>query len=137
MDEDDDEGGRSSGRRERRGRASKGGVDRYVPPGARDRDRSPPRQRRQRRRGDGGGERRERGGKQGTAARPRKTQEELDQEMEDYWNTTSNDPVAATGALPAQESAAAAVPGEAYPAQTIAPQEAGAGEQFDDIDMIE
>ncbi|KAI5305218.1 hypothetical protein KEM56_004977 [Ascosphaera pollenicola] len=147
MDEDGDENAhdgreRGAGRRDRRGRASKGGaVDRYVPPGARDRDRSPPRQRRQQRR-RGGAERREGGRAAGSGARPKKTQEELDQEMEDYWNTTSNDAVAATGGMPAQDSAVAGLAppavGEAFPAQTLAPQETAAAEMIDDdIDMIE
>ncbi|KAL8716333.1 MAG: hypothetical protein Q9220_000238 [cf. Caloplaca sp. 1 TL-2023] len=74
------------------------GVDRYVPPpranGSRARSRSPPTRRdggrgrgRERRGGGGGGGdggRRDTGG-----ARPRKTQEELDKEMEDYWGPTA------------------------------------------------
>jgi THO complex subunit 4 len=97
-------------------------IDRYVP-GQRSRSRSPPR----RRRGDGTsggrrpGERRERddsgrrdvrsgrdrdGGRDGgrdadgrrlVNGRPRKTQEELDREMEDYWGG-ANDTAAANGA---------------------------------------
>ncbi|KAL8724646.1 MAG: hypothetical protein Q9166_007836 [cf. Caloplaca sp. 2 TL-2023] len=66
------------------------GVDRYVPPaagrGSRVRSRSP-----RRRVGDvsergrgRGGERRG-GGRENAGARPRKTQAELDKEMEDYW----------------------------------------------------
>ncbi|KAL8871933.1 MAG: hypothetical protein Q9198_007308, partial [Flavoplaca austrocitrina] len=66
------------------------GVDRYVPPSgrvtSRVRSRSP-----RRRGGDIGGRGRGRGGERRGGAResggmrPRKTQEELDQEMEDYW----------------------------------------------------
>ncbi|KAI5290519.1 hypothetical protein KEM54_001299 [Ascosphaera aggregata] len=150
MEEDEEEG--VHGRREKRGRVSKG-VDRYVPPGARDRDRSPPRLRRQQQHA-----RRRRGNKSDVKSggasvgpRPKKTQEELDQEMEDYWNTTSNDPVAATGAMPAQSgfpadpaAAGLAPPAavvESFPAQTLTPHEAtpqtANGGIDDDIDMIE
>ncbi|KAI5294686.1 hypothetical protein KEM52_003441 [Ascosphaera acerosa] len=183
MDEDADEderGGRSD-RRRARGEAranGRGGVDRYVPPGARDggRDRGRDRDRerdRDRSRGRSppprNGRRSQPGRRQqsgttgekpsGRAARTKKTQEELDQEMEDYWNATSNDPVAATGALPAQDvapadpAAAGLAPpavGEALPAQTPAPaatngaaaaaqnqaQNAATADD-DDIDMIE
>ncbi|KAL8954167.1 MAG: hypothetical protein Q9222_000051 [Ikaeria aurantiellina] len=67
------------------------GVDRYVPPprgnGSRARSRSP------RTRGDGGRgrgrERRGGGGRDTGVVRPRKTQEELDKEMEDYWGPST------------------------------------------------
>ena len=63
------------------------GVDRYVPPPA---ERSRIRSRSPRRRGDGGGRGRgrERGGREAANRRPRKTQEDLDKEMEDYWGPT-------------------------------------------------
>lgn len=51
-------------------------------------------------RGRGGRERR--GGRSGNAgARPRKTQEELDKEMEDYWGPAGGQDGAAAGAAPA------------------------------------
>ncbi|KAL8673876.1 MAG: hypothetical protein Q9168_001696 [Polycauliona sp. 1 TL-2023] len=79
------------------------GVDRYVPSSgggpSRVRSRSP-----RRRGGDAGG--RERGGRGGgerrggggrdSGVRPRKTQEELDQEMEEYWGPSSGQPNGAT-----------------------------------------
>ena len=80
-------GGRSRSRspgRPRRSDTSKPapeGVDRYVPPPngkSRARSRSP-------RRRDGGERARGRGGREALNGRPKKTQEELDQEMEDYW----------------------------------------------------
>ncbi|KAL8785969.1 MAG: hypothetical protein Q9213_003045 [Squamulea squamosa] len=66
------------------------GVDRYVPsPGAgsnRMRSRSPRRRGADAgRRGRGRGGERRGGGRDNAGARPRKTQEELDKEMEDYW----------------------------------------------------
>ncbi|KAI1081840.1 RNA-binding domain-containing protein [Whalleya microplaca] len=99
------------------------GVDRYVPGGGRSRSRSPlPRRRGGRRPGtrrEGGGGR---GGGDGTPGgreprgrdgRTKKTQEELDAEMDDYFNPGGN-----SEALPAE------APG------TIAPA-------VDDVDMIE
>ena len=80
-------------------------VDRYVP-GRGSRSRSPQRPRRdgrrpgarrergERRGGRGGGERTARDG------RPKKTQEELDAEMEDYWGAKDNGADAATTAVP-------------------------------------
>ncbi|KAL8701664.1 MAG: hypothetical protein Q9224_000398 [Gallowayella concinna] len=69
------------------------GVDRYVPSSAGGRSRV--RSRSPRRRGeDGGGRGRGRGGerrgggRETAGARPRKTQDELDKEMEDYWGPT-------------------------------------------------
>ena len=76
------------------------GVDRYVPSGnssrRRSRSRSPVRRRRSPVRGRRGGGERERGGEgQRTVnGRPRKTQEELDREMEDYWGSQKKDEVA-------------------------------------------
>ena len=72
-------------------------VDRYVP-GQNRRSRSPvPRRREGRRpgarreRGErGGGGRAERGDKFGRDGRPKRTQEELDAEMEDYWGAKDN-----------------------------------------------
>lgn len=118
--------------------AARRGIDRYVPGGgSRSRSPMPPR------RGAGGrrpGARREggrdqdsarggRGGRGGGARaertntpRPKKTQEELDAEMEDYFNANGG------AAEPAAEAAAEAVaPREAAPAPAHA----------DDIDMIE
>lgn len=65
-------------------------VDRYIPSGdRRSRSRSPaPRRREGRRPGErrgGRGERGGRGDRMGRDGRPKKTQEELDAEMEDYW----------------------------------------------------
>jgi len=72
-------------------------VDRYIPgQGSRSRSPMPPRRegRRPGARRDRGGERGDRGGrgKEGLArdGRPRKTQEELDAEMEDYWGAKEN-----------------------------------------------
>jgi len=71
------------------------GVDRYVPSDRRSRSRSPVRRRRTRTpvgrrmspvRGGGRGRGRRDGGARETVnGRPRKTQDELDKEMEDYW----------------------------------------------------
>ncbi|KAM0481319.1 hypothetical protein ACHAPX_003423 [Trichoderma viride] len=120
--------------------AARRGIDRYVPgSGSRSRSPMPPR------RGAGGrrpGARREggrdqdsarggRGGRGGAARaertntpRPKKTQEELDAEMEDYFNAHGG------AAEPAAEAAAeAAAPSEAAPAPAHA--------HIDDIDMIE
>ncbi|TAQ88347.1 hypothetical protein B7494_g3325 [Chlorociboria aeruginascens] len=70
-------------------------VDRYVP-GKGSRSRSPIRRRRDGRRPGARKERAERGGgrsgeKLSRDGRPKKTQEELDAEMEDYWGTGSKD----------------------------------------------
>lgn len=119
--------------------AARRGIDRYVPGGSRSRSPMPPR------RGGGGrrpGARREGGGRDQDAARggrggrgnggnggsdraartntPRlkKTQEELDAEMEDYFNANGGAPEpAAEAAAPSEEATAPANP--------------------DDIDMIE
>lgn len=114
------------GRRRRGGRAHRSDVtkpapdniDRYVPG-----QRSPTRR--------SGGRRGGRDNRQQTDrrsnARPRKTQEELDQEMEDYWG----------GANTATEEAS--VPAQDAPQQTApAPAPAAAAPAADDdIDMIE
>lgn len=83
--EDDSENAERSGR-DRRGRRRGDRADRYVPS-----SRSP------RRRNGGGRRRRERNdsGRQAGNARTKKTQEELDQEMEDYWGTSNAAPAAA------------------------------------------
>ncbi|KAL8907316.1 MAG: hypothetical protein Q9207_001493 [Kuettlingeria erythrocarpa] len=69
------------------------GVDRYVPsPGRRSRarSRSPRRVRGVDNFGRGKGVRQMRGGRsENSGARPKKTQEELDQEMEDYWGSAA------------------------------------------------
>ncbi|KAH7417565.1 putative RNA binding protein [Cadophora sp. MPI-SDFR-AT-0126] len=75
-------------------------VDRYIPGGTRSRSRSPRPRRRDGRRPGARRERGERtgGGRGGSGAgdrlardgRPRKTQEELDAEMEDYWGQKEN-----------------------------------------------
>ncbi|CRG87243.1 Alpha-actinin-like protein 1 [Talaromyces islandicus] len=132
--------GGAGGRRRRRGgrgqhrsdvsKPAPDHIDRYVPG-----QRSPVR-----RNGGGGrrpGERRDEkrrdgaGGGGGRAAgsgpRPKKTQEELDQEMDDYWSATNNTGAATeTVAAPATETVAA----ESAPT-------AAATAADDDIDMIE
>ncbi|EAU31444.1 conserved hypothetical protein [Aspergillus terreus NIH2624] len=87
-------------------------IDRYVPG-----ERSPgPRASSGRRQGGGGGD-----GRRMVNGRPRKTQEELDAEMDDYWLCDAA--LSATRAIPEQ-------PPQVAPASTAA-----AGD--DDIDMIE
>ncbi|KAI1493765.1 hypothetical protein F5X96DRAFT_137545 [Biscogniauxia mediterranea] len=98
------------------------GIDRYVPGGAGSRSRSPM----PRRRGGGGrrpGARREGGtqnerggGHVGRDGRPKKTQEELDAEMDDYFG-----PSGSTDAAPSATETAGATNGHAV----------------DDVDMIE
>lgn len=96
--------------------AARRNIDRYVPMGRRDRDRSPVRGRgRERGRRPGGA--RERGGRggrdgdreggdrPGRNARPKKTQEELDAEMEDYFNAQASNG-GAQAAAPAAASMA-------------------------------
>lgn len=119
---DDPEGGRRGGRGGRGHRSDvtkppPDGIDRYVP-GQRS-GRSP------RRNGGRRGGREPRGqptdgSNRRSTARPRKTQEELDQEMEDYWGGANN----ADDAAPAQGG----------PAQTAAPSAPVADV---DMDMIE
>lgn len=109
--------GRRSGRRNARPRPS---TDRYVP-----RRRSP-------RRGAGGGRRREprprtdEAGHSLINGRPRKTQEELDQEMDDYWGTAN----------PTTDDTPAAQEANADEAPQVAPPTAAAAGD-DDVDMIE
>ncbi|KAL4806160.1 hypothetical protein BDV18DRAFT_138899 [Aspergillus unguis] len=130
--------GAEGGARRRRGRRGGAGsyrrsdvskpapdhIDRYIPG-----QRSPAR------RGGGGGGRRRGGeggeGRRGGNPRPKKTQEELDQEMEDYWGTGggADSGAATTEQQVAQEQAAPA-------ADAPAPAAAPAGGD-DDIDMIE
>ncbi|KAL4916838.1 hypothetical protein BDW62DRAFT_185384 [Aspergillus aurantiobrunneus] len=91
-------------------------IDRYIPG-----QRSPVRR-------TGGGRRQGGESRRGGNPRPKKTQEELDQEMEDYWGSgagagTAEQEVAPEQAAPA--AAAAAAPAAAAPAGD------------DDIDMIE
>ncbi|KAF3395687.1 Alpha-actinin-like protein 1 [Penicillium rolfsii] len=126
------DGSRRRGRRSDTSKPAPDGIDRYVPGS---RQRSP-------RRGGGGGGRRgardgrdgrdnrgrnERGGRRGADGRPRKTQEELDQEMEDYWGGNN----AATETAEKQP--------EAQPQAAPAPAAASAAPAVadDDIDMIE
>ncbi|KAB8075945.1 hypothetical protein BDV29DRAFT_171080 [Aspergillus leporis] len=107
-------GGGSAGGRYRRSDVSKpapDNIDRYVPG-----QRSPaPRPATGRRQGEN---------RRTTNARPKKTQEELDQEMDDYWGTANP----STGA-----TEKAAVPDE--PPQVAPATTATAGD--DDVDMIE
>ena len=84
------------------------GIDRYVPgrsaPGESRRD-GRASARRDATNGDGrlsergGGARRENSGAKQSRPRPRKTQEELDREMEDYWGSGAADDAAAAPAL--------------------------------------
>lgn len=117
---------RGGPRTERRSDVSKpapDNIDRYTPGQG---GRSPRRRDDGRGGGRGGGRRpgarreeRERDGQRTVQGRPRKTQEELDQEMEDYWksnNATEPAATAAEGAAPAPATVAAPV---------------------DDVDMIE
>ncbi|PYH95334.1 RNA-binding domain-containing protein [Aspergillus ellipticus CBS 707.79] len=100
-------------------------IDRYVP-GQRSPTRRPANGRRQ---GDNRGENRgERGdGRRTVNGRPRKTQEELDQEMDDYWGSGNTAADKETVAEEPQQAAAAAA----------APAAAPAAGGDDDIDMIE
>lgn len=112
------------------------GIDRYIPGESNGRS---PRRNGGRENGRRPGERRERGGGGGARGgrdrsergdnggrmvngRPRKTQEELDAEMEDYWGSAQNAEPATTAAVNGASSASV------VPAATVAD---------DDIDMIE
>ncbi|KAL2868194.1 putative RNA binding protein [Aspergillus lucknowensis] len=90
-------------------------IDRYVPG-----QRSPARR-------TGGGRRQgeNREPRRAGNARPKKTQEELDQEMEDYWGTTTTGADTVGQDVAADQAAPAAAPPAAVPAGD------------DDIDMIE
>lgn len=98
--------------------AARRNIDRYVPGGRRDRERSPMRARgrergrrpgtgRDRDRGRGNGDAgRDGGDRPGRDGRPKKTQEELDAEMEDYFNAQAANGgghAAAPAAAPAAE----------------------------------
>ncbi|KAL4884166.1 hypothetical protein BJY04DRAFT_183052 [Aspergillus karnatakaensis] len=97
-------------------------IDRYVPG-----QRSPARRAGGNPRRQGGGAGGEREPRRAGNPRPRKTQEELDQEMEDYWGASNAG--AAGQDVPAEQAAPA--PAAAVP--VAAPQAA----HDDDIDMIE
>lgn len=111
------------------------GVDRYVPSGSssrrrRSRTRSPPRRNRSPR---GRRDRNDRGredGRQMVNGRPRKTQEELDREMEDYWGSKAEAPAAANGT-------ASATNGVSQTGIAVAEQPAEVIMDDVDIDMIE
>ncbi|KAL1957746.1 hypothetical protein VTO42DRAFT_5589 [Malbranchea cinnamomea] len=89
--DDDSESLERSGRGGRERRRT-GRVDRYIPGGA-----SP-------RRRDDGGRRRNDSRRRTGNARPKKTQEELDQEMEDYWGSASAAPATAAASNGAAET---------------------------------
>lgn len=114
MSEDDEPGDR--GRRDRRAgrRRAPAHIDRYVP-GQRS-----PRRRSGRRRGP----QRDAEGRPLVNGRPRKTQEELDQEMEDYWENAPRD----------QQSTQLEAEANAANASAAAPAPA-VGD--DDVEMIE
>lgn len=131
----DNEGDRSRRRRGGPGRARRSDVTGPAPDGI---DRYVPGQRSSNQRGEGrrgGRDNKPRNGEDGgrrSNARPRKTQEELDQEMEDYWG---NDASADTAAAQPEQAAAQSAPTETAPAPA-APVAAPAHAD-DDIDMIE
>lgn len=136
-------GGEDGSGRGRRGRgrrndnrAAPGNIDRYVPG-----EQSPNRRGGAGgRRGGGGGRdnrpRTENGGRRSGNARPRKTQEELDQEMEDYWGGNAGGEGAENQAGQDQQQAAPAAPA-APVAEAAAPAAAAPAHNDDDIDMIE
>lgn len=109
-----DDRSRSNSPRRMEEEAARKGIDRYVPNGGSIRSRSPRPQRRGRRSGrrDPNRSQDNRGGVRG---RPRKTQEELDAEMADYFNEGQSAP---------QETG-----GHTQPVEPVAP--------VDDMDMIE
>ncbi|KAL1967632.1 hypothetical protein VTN77DRAFT_2889 [Rasamsonia byssochlamydoides] len=130
--------GRYGGRRSDVSKPPPDHIDRYVPG-----QRSPVR------RNGGGrrpGERREskrRTDSQGRPmvnGRPRKTQEELDQEMDDYWENANvgaaNNNVGKDAAAPVPEQAQAQAPTQAQAPQ-VAPPSTTAATGDDDIDMVE
>ncbi|KAJ5134123.1 hypothetical protein N7448_000856 [Penicillium atrosanguineum] len=127
--ESETEGGdrrrRGAGGRGRRSDISKPApdhIDRYIP-GQRDAGRNGGRR-------GGGRDNRPRNTENGgrrSNARPRKTQEELDQEMEDYWGGKNDNEGA--GEQPVQDAPVAT--------DAPAPAPAPAGHDNDDIDMIE
>lgn len=122
-------GGHGRGRRSDVSRPAPDGIDRYVPG-----------QRCSNQRGDGrrgGRDNRtrntENGGRRTANGRPRKTQEELDQEMEDYWG--GNEGTTETAAAQPEQAVAQSVPAET--AAAPAPAAAAPAIADDDIDMIE
>jgi THO complex subunit 4 len=100
-------------------------IDRYVPG-----QRSPaPRTGAGRRPGERRDDKRRDGqGRQAANGRPKKTQEELDREMEDYWGTAN------AGTTGTETSAAAPAADQTAPASAAA---TGLAHADDDIDMIE
>lgn len=119
----------ADGRRRRGGRAHRSDVtkpapdniDRYVP-GQRSHQRSPNRRGGGRRGGRDNRSQQTDGSNRRSNARPRKTQEELDQEMEDYWGGANN---GGEAAAPAQDTPQQTAPAPSAPVAD------------DDIDMIE
>lgn len=103
--------------------AARRGIDRYIPPGGRNRSRSPGGG--QRRGGRRPGARREGGGRDGEARggrgnpRAKKTAQELDDDMADYFTGGNNEEAQADTAVAAPAAAPAAAP------------------TGDDVDMIE
>ena len=109
-------------------------IDRYIPGDrrstSRDRrdTRPPPRggrggERERRGRRDGGGDRGDRGGRRGERnggdGRPRKTAEELDAEMNNYWSTTGTENTGADAPLLAENAAVPVATASAVPAFTV------------------
>ncbi|KAG7009530.1 hypothetical protein G7Y79_00002g006450 [Physcia stellaris] len=119
------------------------GVDRYVPSGSnsrrRSRSRSPVRRRRSPVRGRRGGGGRERSDGQGFAnGRPRKTQEELDKEMEDYWGGQKKDEgVNGNGVVQNGNATANGFGGAVFAADGTGPVAQAVVVDDGDIDMIE
>ncbi|KAL4991959.1 hypothetical protein BDW68DRAFT_173595 [Aspergillus falconensis] len=95
-------------------------IDRYIPG-----QQGPARR-------TGGGRRQGGEGRRGGNPRPKKTQEELDQEMEDYWGSNAGAGTTEQAAAPEQT---AAEPAPAAAAAAAPPAAAPAAD--DDIDMIE
>ncbi|OQE19414.1 hypothetical protein PENSTE_c015G00435 [Penicillium steckii] len=120
-------GGPGRGRRSDVTKPAPEHIDRYVPG-----ERSPNRRAGGRRGGRDNRQRNtENGGRRTGNARPRKTQEELDQEMEDYWG--GNDAPAETTAAQPEQAVAQPAPAET----AAAPAAAAPVTADDDIDMIE
>ncbi|KAJ5966401.1 hypothetical protein N7481_013115 [Penicillium waksmanii] len=132
----DNEGDRSRRRRGGPARARRSDVTGPAPDGI---DRYVPGQRSSNQRGEarrGGRDNKPRNAENGgrrSNARPRKTQEELDQEMEDYWGGNGNDASAETAAAQPEQAVAQSAPAETAPA----PAAAAPAHADDDIDMIE
>ena len=118
---------RGRGRRSDVSKPAPDHIDRYVPG-----QRSPTRRSGGGRRGGGRDNRArnaEGGGRRTVNGRPRKTQEELDQEMEDYWGGNTG---AENADMQGEEQQTAAAPASAAEAPAAAAPVAD-----DDIDMIE